>query len=56
MPNSNYHIGRGVERPSGRFIDDVTFLAGDVGNSDHLWVRAFDGDHWSDWKEFWVQA
>jgi hypothetical protein len=37
-------------------LDDVTFLAGDVGNPDHLWVRAFDGDHWSDWKEFWVQA
>lgn len=36
-------------------LDQVTFVAGsEVGASDHVSVRAFDGRQWSDWTGLWI--
>jgi Ca2+-binding RTX toxin-like protein len=35
-------------------LDDVTFVTGDAGGTDELWVRAFDGHNWGNWMEFWI--
>ena len=35
-------------------LDDATFVTGEAGGTDQLWVRAFDGHGWGNWMEFWV--
>jgi hypothetical protein len=56
---SGHWVVGGLAQPAGQAINltpsqlsSTTFQSG--SNSDHLWVRAFDGVLWSDWKDFYV--
>lgn len=53
----------GVTQAAGRAIgvsassiNDVSFITSSAPGTDQLWVRAFDGVLWSDWKSFTVTA
>jgi hypothetical protein len=36
-------------------LDQVTFVAGsEAGAVDHVAVRAFDGQQWSEWTGLWI--
>ncbi|MCC8944177.1 hypothetical protein H8A97_03445 [Bradyrhizobium sp. Arg62] len=60
-PASGHFVVAGVVQPTGQSIDvstaqlaSTSFQSG--SGSDDLWVRAFDGMTWSNWKEFHVNA
>ncbi|WP_069280163.1 hypothetical protein [Bradyrhizobium elkanii] len=60
-PASGHFVVGGVIQPTGQNIDvsaaqlaSTSFQSG--SGSDDLWVRAFDGMTWSNWKEFHVNA
>ncbi|WP_298380269.1 hypothetical protein [uncultured Bradyrhizobium sp.] len=60
-PASGHFVVAGVIQPAGQSIDvsaaqlaNTSFQSG--SGSDDLWVRAFDGMMWSNWKEFHVNA
>lgn len=60
-PASGHFVVGGVAQPTGQNIDvsaaqlaNTSFQSG--SGSDDLWVRAFDGMTWSNWKEFHVNA
>ncbi|TWB90546.1 hypothetical protein FBZ93_11499 [Bradyrhizobium macuxiense] len=60
-PASGHFVVAGAAQPAGQAIDvsaaqlaSTSFQSG--SGSDDLWVRAFDGMTWSNWKEFHVNA
>ncbi|UGA44083.1 hypothetical protein HU230_0038690 [Bradyrhizobium quebecense] len=60
-PASGHFVVAGVTQPAGQSIDvsaaqlaNTSFQSG--SGSDDLWVRAFDGMTWGNWKEFHVNA